>query len=190
MKTQESWIAQNWFKLGMLGVLLILALAFYNLSDSGGAATESISPAPQLPGVFNKKIELTDNRSYLFDKDFDSNSIKVYGVALGDDISKIDPATITEHYEEVGWVHTVNDVGYRVSGGKVVEFIIKTKELERAGFRREDEILIRFGEPDKIEEGGGFLGDKQYFYIDRGLIVSYIDLSTGDDILSVNIIGK
>lgn len=195
MKTQESWIVQNWFKLGILIILLIVALSFYNFSHQRKLVPEEPSPliqqVEQALSIPTKKVELTENRSYLFDSAFNPNNIKLYGVALGDDISRIDPATITEHHEEYGWVHTVNNVGYRVSSGKVVEFIISTKELERAGFRRENEILIRFGEPDKVEKGEGFLAERtQYFYIDRGLIVSHIDLPSGDDIFSVNILGK
>jgi len=60
--------------------------------------------------------------------------------------------------------------------------------IEKIGLLREDEIIIRFGQPDKVEEKTGFLAGKDYFYIDRGLIIRYTDALNKFTV--INIIGK
>jgi hypothetical protein len=77
-------------------------------------------------------------------------------------------------------------VGYRIASGQVVEIVLQWKETKRIGLMREDEIFIRFGKADKVEDRAGLLaGGRDYFYVNRGLIVRY---STNG--ISINIIGK
>lgn len=182
----KKWLKENWFKIGILTVALILVLTLYNLSIKKG----NNSAVQNLASQISPKIELSEDRSYLFREDFDPKKIKVYGVAIGDSVSKIDPSTITENIDgNVAWIHTSNEVGYRIVDGKVVEIVLHTEELKRAGLQREEEILIRFGKPDKVENDD-FLNGTRYYYISRGLIVGYVKISTGNDIMSVNILGK
>jgi hypothetical protein len=135
-----------------------------------------------------KQVELSEDPSYLFSEDFNPNKISVYGISIGDSESKINEAVISEPKNSAGWIHTKNGVGYRISDGKVVEIVLSRDETKRIGLLREDEIVIRFGEPDRIEDATGlarFSGGKDYFYIDKGLIVRFS--GTG---ININILGK
>ena len=108
---------------------------------------------------------------------------------MGVSENKIESSVIEDPKNSAGWIHTVNRVGYRVSDGRVVEMVLSQDETRRMGLLREDEIIVRFGEPDRIEEGGGLLWSKNYFYIDRGLIVRY-GQGGPDAKFHINIIGK
>ncbi len=136
----------------------IVGALLYGFASSGGFAFG--------------KIELTENPSYLFSSNFDSHKAKVQGVAIGDSVLKIDPATVTEQ-NNAGWMHRGEDIGYRVSGGHVVEMILKNDATRRMGLLRDEEIIVRFGNPDKIEEEKEILPTKTYIYIDKGIIVRY-----------------
>jgi hypothetical protein len=137
-------------------------------------------------GKLQSKIELSKESSYLFNPQFNPNMVKVYGVSIGDSQNVIAAETISESQNSAGWIHTKNGVGYRIASGQVVEIVLQWKETKRIGLMREDEIFIRFGKADKVEDRAGLLaGGRDYFYVNRGLIVRY---STNG--ISINIIGK
>ncbi len=126
--------------------------------------------------ILLNKIELSENPGYLFDKDFKSNKIEVYGISIGDKESEIDQNLITEQGIAIGWIHTKNNVGYRIANGKVVEIVLGSDETKRIGLFREDEIIMRFGKPDKIEDtSNSFVQQKNYFYIKKGLVIRFYD---------------
>ena len=170
----NDFIAKNQIIVGLVLAALVVGLFVYFGNNSGNL------------GFLDRQIELSKNHNYLFSDDFDPNKVSVYGISIGDSESKIDESVISEQKNSAGWIHTENDVGYRVSNGEVIEIVLGWDETKRMGLLREDEILIRFGEPDKIEEGLGFSSDgKNYLYIDRGIIVRYSDLG-----MHINILGK
>lgn len=153
-------------------------------------ATKAQNPKiiTQAPPIIN--YELSENPNYLFSKNFDPKKVKVYGVGIGDLGSQIDYSTIKQQEEFFGWVHTTNGIGYRIADGRVVEIALNDL-VKRIGLIREDEIIMRFGEPDQTKVTGSspYITDK-YYYISRGLIVSYSTLGTGGVMLGVNIISN
>jgi len=121
----------------------------------------------------NSKIEISTHSEYLFNKNFNPNKILVYGIAIGDTENKIPSSVINENKNSAGWIHTTNNVGYRIANNKVVEIVLSSKETKRIGLIREDEIIMRFGNPDKIEKNN--FGISIYYYINKGLSVRYTD---------------
>lgn len=137
---------------------------------------------------YGRKIDIAKNPEFLYSENFRSDKIALYGIAFGDEESKINPSLIEEEKNSSGWIQMKNDVGYRISAGKVVEMVLRNTMIEKLGLLREDEIIIRFGEADKIEEKTALGQGKDYYYINRGLIVRYSD--TLQKIMIINIVGK
>lgn len=146
------------------------------------------SPPPPVPQTVSSTVELTNNPSHLFSSNFNPNQVKIYGVGIGDNESAIPASSIIQlGYDTYGWVHTTNDVRYRVASGRVVEIGLGRDVVKNVfGLLREDEVLVRFGSPDRIQPGfTGYGGD--YTYADRGLIVR---VSPDGTSIQVNIIGR
>lgn len=159
----------------VMAIVLSLTIIFLNKS--------SVQPVSLSKEI--EKIELTQEYDYLFSDEFDPNQVTLFGVGLGDSINNVKTEDISEKNDI--WVHTFNGAGYRPVGGKVVELVISSDLAKKFGIFRDEEILIRFGEPDKLEDTSGELfGNKEYFYIKKGLIVRYND-KLG---VSVNILSK
>ncbi len=187
----------------LIGTIIIVAIAligaYYIGQNSKGPVQEPlpikteanyIVPTPvakKNPANQSAKtsIELSENPEYLFSKNFDPSLVKVYGVGVGDYQSKIDPSSVVEGVEYFGWIHTTNKIGYRIADNKVVEISLNSSVLARMGIFRQDEIIIRFGKPDQTNESGNSpYKTFKYYYINKGLVVSYYE--TGG--LAVNII--
>ncbi len=134
-----------------------------------------------------KRIDIAEKPEYLYSETFYPSKITLYGIGIRDKESKIDPSLIEEEKNSAGWINMKSDVGYRVADGKVVEMALRGTMIEKLGLLREEEIIIKFGKPDKIEERTGFLSGKNYLYIDKGLIIRVND---SKNIVLINIIGK
>lgn len=129
----------------------------------------------QTPSI---NFELSQNPEYLFSKTFNPNKVKVYGVGIGDLEGSINQSSIIRQQEYFGWVRTTNGIAYRIANGKVVE--IALNELVKSlGIYTEGNIIMRFGQPDKIDTTSDYyVGNthnisKSYYYISRGLLVTY-----------------
>ncbi|MFH1822868.1 MAG: hypothetical protein ABH830_04155 [Patescibacteria group bacterium] len=150
-----------------------------------------------------KRIEITENPAYFYSKDFDPNKIVLYGAGIGDEVSKIkiNSADITlasitcEHYnlclsEELnisGWIYMESNGyrrgSYRIANNKIVGLNLNGSTI---GIFKEDEIIIKFGKPDKQEKDESVFGGTKYFYIDRGLIVKASSLGA----INIDVIGR
>jgi len=136
-------------------------------------------------GRYDNRIEISENLEYLFDKNFRPNKILFYGIGIGDDENKINRDLIMEPKNEYGWIHMVYSGGYRIVNNKVAEIVLRDVE-NILSILREEEIIIKFGLPDKTEEDD-FLGIKNFFYIDKGLIIRF---SKDTGMVNINIVGK
>lgn len=136
----------------------------------------------------SRKIDIMDNPSHIFSDEFKPANISLNGIKLGDSENKIDKNLVTSETESVGWVHVGQEYSYRIVENKVVEFALKENFIKKTGILREDEIYIRFGKPDKIEEAYKSLpgAGKAYYYINKGLIIR----TSGADISQINILSK
>jgi len=134
--------------------------------------------------VIDNRIELSENPEYLFSENFNPNNILVYGVGIGDEENKIDENLIEYEKNSYGWIHTINKVGYRILNEKVIEIVLSWDETKGIGLIEKDDIIIKFGEPDKLE-GVINASDQDYYYIDRGIIARYhYDLGVNINILN------
>jgi len=170
----------------VIAVVLSLTVLF---SEKIDVQTTAVSQKPVMQNVVasddTKKIELSENKTYLFSEEFNPNKVTLFGIGIGDDVNKIKTENIDEKNDI--WIHTLNGAGYRPVEGKIVELRISSDLAESFGIFRDDEIFIRFGEPDKIEDTSSeAFGGKVYFYVKKGLIVRYAD-KLG---VSINILGK
>lgn len=167
-------------------VVVILALALVGLggymffsknlnNDSEKKITETRVIKTQTASV---SVELSQNPEYLFSKTFNPNLVKVYGVGIGDLESNINQSSIIKQQEYFGWVRTTNGIAYRIANGKVVEIALN-EMVKSLGIYSESNIIMRFGQPDKIDTtsdyyvGSAHNISKNYYYISRGLLVIY-----------------
>ncbi len=173
----SNFIQKYQVLIGLIVVAIVSSITLLFLSQS--------SDQEHVEVINNVKIELSQNSNYLFSANFDPNNVTLYGVGIGDSVNKIKTEDISEKNDI--WIHTINGAGYRPEGGKIVELVISSTLAKSFGILREEEIIIRFGNPDKINDSSSEpFGSKEYFYIEKGLIVRHID-KIG---VSVNILGK
>lgn len=143
----------------------------------------------QAPSI---NFELSQNPEYLFSKTFNPNKVKAYGVGIGDLESIIDQSSIIRQEEYFGWVRTVNGVGYRIANGKVVEIALH-EMAEKLGIYSESNIIMMFGQPDKIDTTSDYYNEnihilvKEYYYTNKGLNISYI--KGGITLIGINVTG-
>lgn len=173
----SNFIQKYQILIGLIIVALISSVTLIFLNHSPDQESVEVEDSV--------KIELSENSNYLFSDDFDPNKVTLFGIGIGDSINKIKVEDISEKNDI--WIHTFNGAGYRPEGGKIVEMVVSSKLTKSFGIFRDEEIIIRFGNPDKINDTSSEpLGNKEYFYIEKGLIVrSFSKIG-----ISVNILGK
>jgi len=143
------------------------------------------SPQKNAPTQTYTNFELSENPKYLYSKAFDPNKAKVYGVGIGDPVTMLDQASIVQQLEFGGWIHTTNGTGYRIVNGTIEEIALNNDGI--ANLISADEIIIKFGQPDRTTQNGTSPNAwTTYYYINRGIVVT--DYQTGG--IKVNIIGS
>lgn len=118
-------------------------------------------------------MELQKN-IHLLKEDFDIEKITLLGVRLNQNYEALlGKLSITEkNIVENGWVNThENDMYcYRVSDGKVIEFLIRKEGTTPLNITKEEEIQVQFGKADSIEKRNGW---HYYFYSKKHLVISW-----------------
>lgn len=150
--------------------------------------TPVVTPKPKVPPVQNTytNFELSENPNYLFNKDFSPYKAKVYGAGVGDSYTQINQVSIIQQQEYAGWVHTTKGTGYRIVNGTIAEIALNNDGM--ANLVSKDEVIIKFGQPDRFTTTGTspYTTDT-YYYISRGIVV-YDYVTNGG--IKVNIIGN
>ena len=150
--------------------------------DNQAKPTQTVQQ-PSAPKVSAINYELSQNPQYLYSKSFNPNKVKVYGVGIGDSVNSI--SSIVPQQEYGGWVRTTNGTAYRIVNGQVDEIALNNDGI--ANLISDNEIIIKFGDPEKTTQSGTspYL-TTTYYYISRGIVIT--DYQTGG--IKVNIIGN
>lgn len=155
-------------------VVAVLAIGLFLLSTEGGISLES----------FKGKKELTEDPGYLQSDKFESKKAAVNGIGLGDNESKLKHLGPSSKDKD-GWLFTTDGTGYRVFQGKVIEILLSLEDSEKSGFMKKSDVKAKLGKPDNIE---GFSGYNDYFYPDKGLIVTVSEEKPGISEVQVRMI--
>lgn len=119
-------------------------------------------------------MELRKNIKLILDRTFDFSKLKLFGVQIGDNLEKIPKEIIVENRDLFVRTNQGLVFGKKESQTEIInEFILYEAFLKDLSIDTQEDIIIKFGEPQEIEKSK--YGTVDYYYPKRNFVVTWYE---------------